>query len=198
MAFCHWAHSYKCFFSCLFQDQPIFHCWKAKMGLKLSHISRTHKNYHLRIFRLFYDQANLQYTSVHCESVKRIRPPVQIVILSIGIRNLNRESTVGFISCSHSQHVGVWRIPSKISTPDHLLLESAPNLGPLIPCWEINKFENCWYNNVRILGVWDMSGPILGDLSNNRWSWSDTREHFSIGATGGSKNWRRGGIPGSQ
>ncbi len=25
----------------------------------------------------------------------------------------------------------------------HLLLDSAPNLGPLISRWEINKFENC-------------------------------------------------------
>ncbi len=28
-------------------------------------------------------------------------------------------------------------------TPDHLLLDSAPNLGPPISRWEINKFENC-------------------------------------------------------
>ncbi len=27
--------------------------------------------------------------------------------------------------------------------PDHLLLDSAPNLGPLISHWEINKFGNC-------------------------------------------------------
>jgi hypothetical protein len=27
--------------------------------------------------------------------------------------------------------------------PDHLLLDSAPNLGPLISRWEINNFENC-------------------------------------------------------
>ncbi len=65
---------------------------------------------------------------------------------------------------------------------DHLLLESAPNLGPLISRWEINKFENCRYKCVRILEVLkrlfqqflnlsssqrDMSGPTLGDLSNN-------------------------------
>ncbi len=70
--------------------------------------------------------------------------------------------------------------------PDHLLLDSAPNLGPLISPWEINKFENCWYKSVRILEVLnllfqqflnlsssqrDMSGPIIGALSNNRWSW---------------------------
>jgi hypothetical protein len=28
-------------------------------------------------------------------------------------------------------------------SPDHLLLDSAPNLGPLISRWEITKFENC-------------------------------------------------------
>ncbi len=73
-----------------------------------------------------------------------------------------------------------YRVP-----PDHQLLDSAPNFGPLISCWEINKFENCWYKSVRFLEVlkllfqqflnlsssqWDMSGPIFGNLSNNRWS----------------------------
>ncbi len=70
--------------------------------------------------------------------------------------------------------------------PVHLLLDGAPNLGPLICRWDIHKFENCWYKSVRILEVLkllfqqflnssssqrNMSGPILGDLSNNRWSW---------------------------
>jgi hypothetical protein len=74
--------------------------------------------------------------------------------------------------------------PNKL-TPYHLLLDSAPNLGPLICRWEINKFENCWYKSVRFLEVlkllfqkflnlsssqWDMSGPVFGALSNNRWS----------------------------
>ncbi len=36
---------------------------------------------------------------------------------------------------------------------DHLLLDSAPNLGPLISRWEINDFETCWYKSVRILEV---------------------------------------------
>jgi hypothetical protein len=68
---------------------------------------------------------------------------------------------------------------------DHLFLDSAPNLGPLISRWEIAKFENCWYKSAGILEVLklllqqllnlssfqrDMSGPILGTLSNNRWS----------------------------
>ncbi len=75
---------------------------------------------------------------------------------------------------------------SSFATPDNLLLDSVPNLGPLISRWEINEFENCWYKSVRILEVLkflfqqflnlsssqrDMSGPILGALSNNRWSW---------------------------
>ncbi len=67
--------------------------------------------------------------------------------------------------------------------PDHLLLDSASNLGPLKSRWEM-KFENCWYKSVRILEVLkllfqkllnlsssqrDIGGPILGALSNNRW-----------------------------
>jgi hypothetical protein len=35
------------------------------------------------------------------------------------------------------------KILSMSVPPDHLLLDSAPNLGPLIYSWEINKFENC-------------------------------------------------------
>jgi hypothetical protein len=69
--------------------------------------------------------------------------------------------------------------------PDHLLLDSAPNLRPLISRWEINKFKHFWYKSVRILEALkllfqqflnlsssqrDMSGPRLGALSNNKWS----------------------------
>ncbi len=75
--------------------------------------------------------------------------------------------------------------------PDHPLLNSVPNLGQLISRWEINKFENCWYKSVRILEVRkllfqkflnlsssqrDMSGPILGVLSNDRWSGANLDE----------------------
>jgi hypothetical protein len=71
------------------------------------------------------------------------------------------------------------------STPDHVLLDSGPNLGPRISRWDVYEFENCWYKSVRILEVLKllfqqflnlsnsqryMSGSILGDLSNNRWS----------------------------
>jgi hypothetical protein len=42
---------------------------------------------------------------------------------------------------------------SPVPTPDYLLLDSAPNLGPLIARWEINKFENSLYKSVRILEV---------------------------------------------
>ncbi len=37
--------------------------------------------------------------------------------------------------------------------PDHLWLDSAPDLGPLISRWDIDKFENCRYKSVRILEV---------------------------------------------
>ncbi len=47
----------------------------------------------------------------------------------------------------------LWVYSSFSSTPDHLLLDNAPNFGPLISRWEINKFENCWYKSVKILEV---------------------------------------------
>ncbi len=79
--------------------------------------------------------------------------------------------------------------------PDHLLLDSAPNLGPLISCWEINEFKNCWYKNIRILEVLkrlfqkflkvssserDMRGPRLGALSKNRWSGGTSDSPLSV------------------
>ncbi len=63
--------------------------------------------------------------------------------------------------------------------PDHLLLDSVPNIGPLISCWELDEFKNCFrtskiltllyqqFSNLLILQR-DMSGPRLGALSNNR------------------------------
>ncbi len=42
-------------------------------------------------------------------------------------------------------------------SPDHLILDSARNLGPLISRLEINKFENCWCKSVRILELLKLS-----------------------------------------
>jgi hypothetical protein len=70
-------------------------------------------------------------------------------------------------------------------THDHLLLDSAPYIGPLISRWELDKFKNCWNKNFRtskiltllyeqfsnlLISQRDMSGPRLWALSNNRWS----------------------------
>ncbi len=88
-------------------------------------------------------------------------------------------------------------------------MDSAHNLGPLISRWEISKFENCSYKSVRILEVLkllfqqflnfsssqrDVSGPILADLSNNRWLEDND---LTLHKTGGStfqkkilKKWR--------
>ncbi len=78
-----------------------------------------------------------------------------------------------------------WYTSYEYSALDHLLLDSAPNLGLLMSRWEINKFENCWYKSVMIIEVLkllfqqflnlssskrDMSGPLLSDLPSNRWS----------------------------
>jgi hypothetical protein len=36
-----------------------------------------------------------------------------------------------------------------IATPDHLLLDSVLNIGPLISCLELDKFKNCWNRSFR-------------------------------------------------
>jgi hypothetical protein len=68
------------------------------------------------------------HTSVHRELVMQIRPPVQLIILSIGIRDPSRESTEGLISCLHSQHVGIWRIQSRLVIRVNILLVHKRNL----------------------------------------------------------------------
>ncbi len=69
--------------------------------------------------------------------------------------------------------------------PYHLLLDRTPNIGPLISCWELDKFRKCWNKSFRtyiiltllyhqfpnlLVSQQDMSGPRLGAVSNNRWS----------------------------
>jgi hypothetical protein len=95
-------------------------------------------------------------------------------------------TTAGMHSSAPQMSTKVKQRWAQLVPPGNLLLDSVPNLGPLISRWEINKFENCWYKSVRILEVLklsfqqflnlsssqrDMSGPILGTLSNNRWLW---------------------------
>ncbi len=55
------------------------------------------------------------------------RPPL---VYDVVFCVLNLDRTPYFIHA--------WYLP-----PDHLLLDSAPNLEPLISRWKINKFENC-------------------------------------------------------
>ncbi len=57
-----------------------------------------------------------------------------------------------FIVTSYSRWVAVGPTPRPTWTII-LLLDSAPNLGPLISRYEINKFENSWYRSVRISEV---------------------------------------------
>ncbi len=79
---------------------------------------------------------------------------------------------------------GQWE-PVRRSTPDHLLLDRSPNIGPLISRWELGKFKNRWNKSFRttkiltllyqqfsnlIISQRDMSGPRLGALSNDRCS----------------------------
>jgi hypothetical protein len=74
---------------------------------------------------------------------------------------------------------------SRIVPPDQIILDSVPNLGPLISRWKIKKFKNCWNKSFRtfrilkllyqqfsnvLISQRNMSGPRLGTLSINRWS----------------------------
>jgi hypothetical protein len=67
--------------------------------------------------------------------------------------------------------------------PDHLFLDSAPNLGPLISRSELDTFKNFWNKRFKtskiliflyqqflnsLISQQDMSGPRLGALSSNR------------------------------
>ncbi len=67
-------------------------------------------------------------------------------------------------------------------TPDHLLLDMSPNIGPFISRWELDKFKIFW-QNFRSFGILtlmyqqfsnllisqrDMSRPRSGALYNNR------------------------------
>ncbi len=69
------------------------------------------------------------------------------------------------------------------ATPDHLLLDESPNIGPLISRWELDKFKNCWnksfitskiltllYQQLSnlLISQRDVSGPKLGALSGKR------------------------------
>ncbi len=78
------------------------------------------------------------------------------------------------VTCSPTHYLS----PTRTDSVSKKLVLAAPNLGPLISRWEINKFENCWYKSVRILEVLkllfqqflnlsssqrDMRGPIIGD-----------------------------------
>jgi hypothetical protein len=93
------------------------------------------------------------------------------------------------VPCNTSEHLtrnNSTRRTQQSNIPrNHLLLDSAPNIGPLISRWELDKFRNCWNKSFRtskiltllyhqfsnfLISQRVMSGPRLGTLSNNRWS----------------------------
>jgi hypothetical protein len=81
--------------------------------------------------------------------------------------------------------IRVQEVISTYGTPDSLLLDRSPNIGPLISRWELDKFKNCWNNSFRTSKILtllyqqfsnllifqrDKSGLRLGALSNDWWS----------------------------
>jgi hypothetical protein len=104
--------------------------------------------------------------------------------LSVGVWNSQIRSECNFkifFCINHWIKMSIYYIVP----PDHLLLDRSPNIGPLISCWELDKFKNCWNKSFRtskiltllyqkfsnlLISQQAMSGPRLGALSNNRWS----------------------------
>jgi hypothetical protein len=94
--------------------------------------------------------------------------------------------TFDWLFTAHLLHILLVCLKDTRQVPlDHLILDWSPNLGPLISCWELDKFKNCWNKSFRtskiltllhqqfpnlLISQWDMSGPRLGELPNNRWS----------------------------
>jgi hypothetical protein len=67
---------------------------------------------------------------------------VTIAFLCVNMTNSHGGGfTVGAELVIDQVHISQMQI--SYNTPDHLLLDSAPNLGPLISRWKINKFESC-------------------------------------------------------
>jgi hypothetical protein len=100
----------------------------------------------------------------------------------LDIKNLMLYRSNSFLNCT--EPVGI-SAESLTLSPEHVSLNSAPNLGPLISCWELDKFKNCWNKCSRtskipkflyqqfsnlLISQQDMSGPRLRALSNNMWS----------------------------
>ncbi len=68
-------------------------------------------------------------------------------------------------------HTQTHKVPS-----DHLLLDSALYLGPLISHWEMNKFENYWYKSVKILEVLKLLFDIFEFVKfPTRYEWSNIK-----------------------
>ncbi len=65
---------------------------------------------------------------------------------------------------------------------DHLLLDSAPNLGPLISRSDLNKFKNCWNKSFRTSKILTLLYQQFSNLliSRRDMSLSETVSYYSI------------------
>jgi hypothetical protein len=60
---------------------------------------------------------------------------------------------------------------------DHLLLDRSPNIGPLIPRWELDKFKNCWNKSFRTSKILTLLYQQFWNLliSKRDYEWSKIR-----------------------
>jgi hypothetical protein len=60
---------------------------------------------------------------------------------------------------------------------DYLLLDSAPNIGPLISRWELDEFKNSWNNSFRTFKIQKLLYQQLSNLFiSQRYEWSKIRD----------------------
>jgi hypothetical protein len=81
-------------------------------------------------------------------------------------------------SCNASQAGFVMhhRLVTEIVPPDHLLLDSAPNIGPLIPWWKLDKLKNCWNKSFRTFKILTLVSAIFEPVNfPTRYEWFKIR-----------------------
>ncbi len=63
-----------------------------------------------------------------------------VEIFSLNVRRQLLDDAA--VSCDASSRINIDSVRS-FATPDHLMLDSDPNIGPLTSRWELDKFKNC-------------------------------------------------------
>ncbi len=78
------------FFSSLFQDWPLFHCWKASRGLILLPNMQTSESDHLNICSLCWYKSRVPTSVVHTETCRRRRLSRILTLVELSVELVTR------------------------------------------------------------------------------------------------------------